>query len=120
MTPLPAPPRSQARTALAARASADPRSVARAMLGDFGWGQGQFGCLDPLWMKESGWSYVGQQRLLRCLRHPAVAARLEDGQRRRRLADQPGHPDQVGPGLHPGRYGSPCGAWGHSQATNWY
>ena len=26
------------------------------MLGDFGWGQGQFGCLDSLWMKESGWS----------------------------------------------------------------
>ena len=48
--------RSQARTALAARASADPRSVARAMLGDFGWGEGQFGCLDSLWMKESGWN----------------------------------------------------------------
>ena len=107
--------RSQARTALAARASADPRSVARAMLGDFGWGEGQFGCLDSLWMKESGWSYVGQQRLLRCLRHPAVAAGLEDVQRRPPTGStNPATQIKWGLGYIQERYGSPCAAWGHS------
>ena len=36
------------------------------------------------------------------LRHPAGAARLQDGLGRPRLGDQPGHPDHVGPRLHPG------------------
>src|SRR5215470_13368515 len=35
-----------------------------------------------------------------CIRHPAGAARLEDGQRRPGLAEQCGYPDPVGPGLH--------------------
>ena len=34
------------------------------------------------------------------LRHPPGAAGLEDAQRRRRLAHQPGDPDRVGDGLH--------------------
>lgn len=38
-------------------AVADPRSTARAMLADFGWGADQFGCLDTLWSGESGWNY---------------------------------------------------------------
>src|SRR5215467_9336725 len=36
----------------------------------------------------------------RGVRHPAGAARLEDGQRRPGLAEQRGDPDPVGPGLH--------------------
>ena len=36
----------------------------------------------------------------RRLRHPAGAARQQDGRVRRRLADQPGHPDRVGAQLH--------------------
>ena len=47
-----------------------------------------------------GLERLREQRLERCLRHPAGASRLEDGQRRRRLGDQPGHPDRLGPRLH--------------------
>ena len=59
--------------------------------------------------------------VLRRIRDPAGPARLEDGQRGRGLPHQPRHPDQVGPRLHPSSvYGTPCGAWAHSQSTGWY
>jgi hypothetical protein len=41
----------------AERALADPRSAARAMLGEDGWGEDQFGCLDRLWTRESNWDH---------------------------------------------------------------
>ncbi|MGH3445081.1 MAG: hypothetical protein ACRDPB_06880, partial [Nocardioidaceae bacterium] len=37
-------------------ASGDPRDVARAMLPQFGFSADQFGCLDSLYMSESGWN----------------------------------------------------------------
>lgn len=33
----------------------DPRTIARGMLSEYGWGQDQFGCLDQLWVGESNW-----------------------------------------------------------------
>src|SRR3954470_2713746 len=36
--------------------SMDPRTVARTLLGDYGFSSSQFGCLDSLWQKESGWN----------------------------------------------------------------
>jgi len=47
--------RSRVRASRAARAaSGDPRSIARALLAERGQAD-QFGCLDSLWQKESGW-----------------------------------------------------------------
>ena len=42
------------------------------------------------------------QPVLRRTRHPAVAARRQDGRLRRRLVHQPRDPARVGPALHPG------------------
>ena len=112
--------RSQARAALAARASADPRSVARTMLGDFGWGEGQFGCLDSLWMKESGWSTSasngssGAYGIPQSLPGSKMSSAGPDWQ------SNPATQIKWGLGYIQERYGSPCAAWGHSQATNWY
>ena len=36
-------------------ADEDARTIARALLAEFGFSQDQFSCLDPLWMGESGW-----------------------------------------------------------------
>jgi hypothetical protein len=112
--------RAQARTSLAARASSDPRSVARAMLGDFGWGEGQFGCLDSLWMKESGWSTSatnpssGAYGIPQSLPGSKMSSAGSDWQ------SNPATQIKWGLGYIQERYGSPCSAWGHSQATNWY
>lgn len=79
----------------------DPREIAMSMLPDYGWDQGQFSCLDSLWLKGEQLEPVGVQRVLRCIRDPAVAAWLEDGLGRFGLPHQPRYADRVGPGLHP-------------------
>jgi hypothetical protein len=45
-----------ARTATVDLSEGDPRDIARALMGQFGFGADQFGCLDSLWMRESGWN----------------------------------------------------------------
>lgn len=45
------------RVALVANAQSDPKSVARSMLGDHGWSDGQWSCLEQLWVGESNWNY---------------------------------------------------------------
>jgi hypothetical protein len=80
----------------------DPRTIAQALLPQYGFGADQFSCLDALWTKERLGRPRRQPDLLG-LRHPAGAARREDGDRGRRLGDQPGDADPVGTGLHRGR-----------------
>ncbi len=79
----------------------DPRDIARALMGDFGFSQDQFACLDSLWVRESNWNVYADNPISVCLRDPAVAARVEDGVRGERLGHEPGHPDRMGPRLHP-------------------
>ncbi len=73
------------------------RRTGCALMIDYGFGIDQFPCLEKLWTKESGWNHQAEQLLLRRVRHPAGVARQQDGLGRRRLAEQPRHPDQVGP-----------------------
>jgi hypothetical protein len=105
----------------AARSAArDPRSAARPMLADLGWGSGQFQCLDSLWMKESGWdptarnSSSGAFGLAQALPGNKMASAGPDWQ------TNPLTQIRWGLGYIKSVYGSPCGAWAHSRATNWY
>src|ERR1022692_4322170 len=56
----------------------------------------------------------------RCVRDSAIAARGEDGQRRAGLADEPGHPDPLRAGLHPGGLGLAMRGVGHETAYGGY
>ena len=82
---------------------ADPSSaevIGEDELVDFGFSKStQWPCLYDLWQQESGWNVYAENRVRR-LRHPAVAARRQDGERRRRLGDRPDDPDHLGPRLH--------------------
>jgi hypothetical protein len=82
-------------------------------------GAGQFGCLQNLWGKESGWnpnaqnpssSAYGIAQLLDSTWAGTGIAKTSDGYR------------QIDAGLVyiDKAYGSPCGAWSHSQSTGWY
>ena len=82
--------------------SQDPRTIARAMLPEFGFGSDQFSCLDSLYIERERLERARRQPVVVRLRHPAGAARLEDGLGRLGLGEQRGHPDPVGPRLHPG------------------
>ena len=83
------------------------QSIAYNMLASFGFSPATyFGCLVDMWDRESGWRYDAENAERR-VRHPAGAAGQQDGQRGSGLADQPGHPDQVGPRLHQGHLRRP-------------
>ena len=79
----------------------------------------QFSCLENLWGKESGWnpnaqnprsSAYGIPQFLDSTWASTGIAKTSDGYR------------QIDAGLIyiEKRYGSPCAAWSHSQAKNWY
>lgn len=100
-------------------ATGDARSIARALLSGFGWSAEQFGCLDPLWTRESGWRVTaanasGAYGIPQALPGSKMATYGSDWRTNPRT--------QITWGLHyiAGRYGSPCSAWSHFQATGWY
>jgi hypothetical protein len=122
--------------AAAARAAADAAAAekrtssntpdgARAVAADlalsrYGWGSGEFSCLDKLWQKESGWSYTaynassGATGIPQALPGSKMASAGSDWKTNAAT--------QVAWGLDyiDRAYGNPCSAWGHSQSVNWY
>jgi membrane protein involved in colicin uptake len=112
--------RAQQRASIAARVSSDPRGTARVMLGNYGWSSSQFGCLDSLWMKESGWNShatngsSGAYGSPQSLPGSKMASAGSDWQ------TNPATQIKWGLQYIKDVYGSPCSAWSHSQAVNWY
>ena len=101
--------------------SGDPRTIGRAMLADFGWGNDtQWQCLDALWTRESNWQIYetnpssGAYGIPQALPGYKMASAGSDWRTNPRT--------QILWGLRyiAGRYGTPCGAWAHSQAYNFY
>ncbi len=99
---------------------AGAQATAASMLGGYGWGDDQFSCLVSLWNKESGWNYQasngssGAYGIPQALPGSKMASAGGDWQTS--AATQ----IRWGLGYISGRYGSPCGAWGHSQSVGWY
>ncbi|TMR97646.1 lytic transglycosylase domain-containing protein [Nonomuraea basaltis] len=96
------------------------KATAKAMLGQFGFGADQWGCLESLWTKESGWNeramnrYSGAYGIPQSLPGTKMASAGADWQTN--AATQ----IKWGLGYIKGRYGTPCAAWGHSQRVGWY
>ena len=117
----------RARTARASRsttrapisAGGSPQAIAASMLGSFGWSASQFGCLNSLWSRESGWR-VGAANPSGAYGIPQALPGSKMGAYGADWATNPR--TQITWGLHyiAARYGSPCGAWSHSQSYNWY
>jgi hypothetical protein len=90
------------------------------MLGGYGWGDDQFGCLVALWDRESGWnsqaynSSSGAYGIPQALPGSKMATAGADWQTN--AATQ----ISWGLGYIAGRYGTPCGAWNHSESVGWY
>jgi hypothetical protein len=96
------------------------RSYAAGRLSAYGWGQDQFQCLAQLWTKESNWLTTatnpdsGAYGIAQALPGSKYASAGSDWLTSYRT--------QVDWGLAyiQNRYRSPCGAWNHSVAKNWY
>ncbi len=108
------------RKAIIANAIKDPRAVARLLLADFGFADSQFGCLDSLWTKESGWNYQAMNASSGAY---GIPQSLPGSKMGTVAADWQTNPvTQITWGLKyiKSSYGTPCSAWAHSQTTNWY
>jgi hypothetical protein len=95
------------------------QAIAKSILASQGMGQDQFSCLVSLWDRESGWrtnaaNASGAYGIPQALPGSKMASAGPDWQTNAKT--------QILWGLSyiDGRYGSPCGAWAHSQADGWY
>ncbi|HWI31961.1 MAG TPA: phospholipase [Microbacterium sp.] len=115
----------EAEAAAAALANANTVDGAKATAAqkasaEYGWGSDQFSCLVSLWNKESGWNYKafnassGATGIPQALPGSKMASAGSDW--------QSSASTQISWGLRyiASVYGTPCGAWGHSQSTGWY
>lgn len=85
-----------------------------------GWGDSEYNCLVSLWNRESGWNVYaynagsGAYGIPQALPGSKMASAGPDWQTN--AATQ----IAWGLGYIQGRYGTPCGAWGHSESAGWY
>ncbi|WP_350349677.1 lytic transglycosylase domain-containing protein [Agromyces sp. G08B096] len=85
-----------------------------------GWPSSEFDCLYALWAKESGWrvnaynASSGAYGIPQALPGSKMATAGADWETN--AATQ----IEWGLGYVSGRYGTPCGAWAHSQDVGWY
>jgi hypothetical protein len=98
----------------------DPRDIARALLASYGWGEDQFGCLDSLWTRESGWNVYADNPSSSAYGIPQALPGSKMSSEGDDWATNPVTQIRWGLGYIQDRYGSPCGAWGHSQAQGFY
>ncbi|MGC5223313.1 hypothetical protein ACPW96_12080 [Micromonospora sp. DT81.3] len=132
VTPKPTPPPTPVATSTGSTSGArwsppfvtpDPGSaqaIAYEMVLARGWSDAEFGCLVALWNRESGWRVnaynagSGAYGIPQSLPGNKMASAGADWE------TNPATQISWGLGYIGGRYGTPCGAWGHSQSTGWY
>lgn len=98
----------------------DPRTIARALLAEFGFSESQFGCLDSLWERESKWNVYADNPNSSAYGIPQALPGSKMASAGADWATNPVTQIRWGLGYIEDRYGSPCGAWGHSQRNGWY
>ena len=85
-----------------------------------GWGMEEYDCLVALWNRESHWNVYahnvgsGAYGIPQALPGEKMATVADDWQ------TNPATQIEWGLRYIQGRYGSPCGAWAHSEAVHWY
>ncbi|QNE18532.1 hypothetical protein F1D05_12225 [Kribbella qitaiheensis] len=100
--------------------SGTPKEVAMNLLADHGWKASQFSCLDSLWTKESRWKVNADNPTSSAFGIPQA---LPGNRMAAYGSDWRTNPVvQIKWGLDyiEDAYGSPCAAWSHSKAKNWY
>ena len=112
----------RAQTLAAGNTPAGARATAQAMAASqYGWGADQFSCLNQLWQKESEWKFDavnsngGATGIPQALPGNKMATAGSDWATNATT--------QIAWGLgyiKASSYGTPCAAWAHSQANNWY
>jgi hypothetical protein len=96
------------------------QAIAYDMVLQRGWGDDEYECLVALWNRESHWNVYahntssGAYGIPQALPGDKMASVADDWQ------TNPATQITWGLGYITGRYGTPCGAWQHSESKGWY
>jgi len=109
-----------AQQAASQAASGSPQQIALSLLGNYGWSDDQFSCLNSLWTEESDWDITasnpssGAYGIPQALPGSKMASAGPDW--------ETDATTQITWGLQyiQDTYGSPCAAWDHEEADGWY
>lgn len=96
------------------------QAIAYDMVMAKGWGQSEFDCLVALWNKESHWNVYAHNKNSGAYGIPQALPGEKMATAGADWATNPTTQIVWGLGYIAGRYGTPCGGWGHSQAKGWY
>ncbi|GLY32276.1 hypothetical protein [Kineosporia sp. NBRC 101731] len=98
----------------------NPQAAAKILLTDRGWSSAQYTCLDSLWTRESSWNYQATNPSSGAY---GIPQSLPGSKMASAGSDWKTNPvTQIRWGLDyiSDRYGTPCGAWSHSESVGWY
>lgn len=96
------------------------QAIAYDMVRARGWGDDEFACLVALWNKESGWRVNAYNASSGAYGIPQALPGSKMGSAGADWETNPATQISWGLGYISGRYGTPCGAWNHSQSVGWY
>lgn len=98
----------------------DPRTIAKALLPEFGFEADQFGCLDSLYTSESGWRVNADNPSSSAYGIPQALPGSKMSSAGADWATNPVTQIRWGLGYIQDRYGTPCGAWSFKRGHGWY
>lgn len=99
---------------------ADPRTLAQALLPQFGFSSSQFSCLNDLWNSESGWNVHADNPTSSAYGIPQALPGSKMASAGPDWADNPETQIRWGLGYIRSSYGTPCSAWGFKQTHGYY
>jgi hypothetical protein len=109
---------------LAPAAGSPDAGTAQALAADMvaarGWSTSEFDCLVALWNKESRWNVYAHNTSSGAYGIPQALPGSKMATAGADWATNPATQITWGLGYIAARYGTPCGAWGHSQRVGWY
>ncbi len=100
--------------------SADPRTLARALMPQFGMSSSEFSCLDSIWSQESGWNVHAANPTSSAYGIPQALPGSKMSSAGPDWQNNPITQIKWGLGYIKGRYGSACGAAGFKSSHGWY
>jgi uncharacterized protein YabE (DUF348 family) len=96
------------------------KEIGQEMAAARGWTGEEWTCLELLWERESGWNYQAANPSSGAYGIPQALPGSKMGTAGSDWATNPATQIEWGLGYIADRYGTPCGAWGHSESVGWY
>lgn len=95
-------------------------AIGRTLVASHHWSSGQFKCLVKLWNRESGWNDRAYNPWSGAYGIPQALPGRKMASAGPNWRSNPTTQIKWGLRYIKGRYGSPCGAWSHSERDGWY